>query len=100
MPKIFEYFGLVIFFYSNEHSPIHVHARYGHREGRAEFIVEKGLVVGVVFKNVKGKKPLTVKQKRLFIKFSKYFADEIVEIWINYFVLHKKIVFKKIMEKV
>ena len=26
MPKIFEYFGLVIFFYSNEHEPIHVHA--------------------------------------------------------------------------
>ena len=25
MPKIFEYFGLIFFFYSNEHEPIHVH---------------------------------------------------------------------------
>ncbi|MDE6341047.1 MAG: DUF4160 domain-containing protein, partial [Muribaculaceae bacterium] len=25
MPKIFEYFGLIFYFYSNEHEPIHVH---------------------------------------------------------------------------
>ncbi|MGM9778134.1 MAG: DUF4160 domain-containing protein, partial [Prevotella sp.] len=25
MPKIFEYFGLIFLFYSNEHEPIHVH---------------------------------------------------------------------------
>ena len=25
MPKIYEYFGFVFFFYSNEHEPIHVH---------------------------------------------------------------------------
>ena len=24
MPKIFEYLGILIFFYSNEHEPIHV----------------------------------------------------------------------------
>lgn len=25
MPKIYEYFGFVFFFFSNEHEPIHVH---------------------------------------------------------------------------
>ena len=25
MPKIFEYFGFIFLFYSNEHEPIHVH---------------------------------------------------------------------------
>ena len=25
MPKLFEYLGIVILFYSNEHEPIHVH---------------------------------------------------------------------------
>lgn len=28
MPKLFEYFGLIILFYSNEHDPIHVHGKY------------------------------------------------------------------------
>ena len=28
MPKLYEYFGLVIFFYSNEHEPIHVHGAW------------------------------------------------------------------------
>ncbi len=28
MPKIFEYLGILIFFYSNEHEPIHVHGKY------------------------------------------------------------------------
>jgi hypothetical protein len=100
MPKIYEYFGLIIFFYSNEHDPIHVHAKYGDREGRVEFLVENGLVVKVVFKNVKGKKPLKQKQKRLFVNFSKALSDEIIETWINYFVLHRKVVFKKVMEKI
>jgi Domain of unknown function (DUF4160) len=29
MPKIFEYLGIILFFYSNEHEPIHVHATKG-----------------------------------------------------------------------
>ena len=29
MPKIFEYFGFIFFFYSNEHEPIHVHVTHG-----------------------------------------------------------------------
>ena len=32
MPKIFEYFGFIFYFYSNEHEPIHVHVMHGARE--------------------------------------------------------------------
>ena len=39
MPKIFEYLGIVIFFYSNEHEPIHVHASYDGLECKAEFLL-------------------------------------------------------------
>ncbi len=28
MPKIFEYLGIIIMFYSNEHEPIHVHGKF------------------------------------------------------------------------
>lgn len=29
MPKIYEYLGIIFFFYSNEHKPIHIHVKYG-----------------------------------------------------------------------
>jgi hypothetical protein len=38
MPKIFEQDGYRFFIYSNEHSPIHAHVRYG--GGEAVFDVE------------------------------------------------------------
>jgi hypothetical protein len=34
MPKLYEYLGIIIFFYSNEHEPIHVHGRYGDCESK------------------------------------------------------------------
>lgn len=42
MPKIFEYLGIILFFYSNEHEPIHVHATYGEFESKAEFYIING----------------------------------------------------------
>ena len=38
MPKIFEKEGYRFFFYSNEHSPIHVHVRHG--DGEAVFAID------------------------------------------------------------
>ena len=42
MPKIFEYLGILIFFYSNEHEPIHVHAKKAECESKAEFYIMMG----------------------------------------------------------
>jgi len=28
MPKLYEYFGLIFLFYSQEHEPIHVHGKF------------------------------------------------------------------------
>lgn len=58
MPKLYEYFGLVGLFYSNEHDPIHVHGRYENREAKAEIIVENGIITEVRFVHVKGKSEL------------------------------------------
>ncbi|MEA9356602.1 DUF4160 domain-containing protein [Bacteriovorax sp. PP10] len=99
MPKLYEYMGLTIFFYSNEHEPIHVHARQGQTEGKIEIFVEFGNVTRVRYKEVSGKKPLSPKNKEKFIRLTSALADEIVQSWINYFVLHKKIVSKKITGK-
>ena len=35
MPKLYEYFGLVVFFYANEHEPIHVHGEFQGGHARA-----------------------------------------------------------------
>ena len=46
MPKLYEYFGLFVLFYSNEHEPIHVHGLDPDgRESKAEIIVKDGKIV-------------------------------------------------------
>ena len=57
MPKIFEYLGIVILFYSNEHEPVHVHGKYQGFESKAEFIILDGIVKDVEIKPVKGRRP-------------------------------------------
>lgn len=100
MPKLYEYLGLIIFFYSNEHEPIHVHAQYGNYESKIELIIEKGLLKKLLIKEVPGRKPLPKKQLRDFKNLVEKLSDEIIQSWINYFVYHKKIVSKKIQGKI
>ena len=57
MPKLYEYFGIIVLFYSNEHEPIHVHGQCQGRESKAEIIVENGKVVQLVYSSVKGRRP-------------------------------------------
>ena len=42
MPKIFEYFGFIFLFYSNEHEPIHVHVNKEGHEAIFEILMEGG----------------------------------------------------------
>lgn len=75
---MYEYFGLIVLFYSNEHEPIHVHGKYQGFESKAERIFENGKFVEVRISNVKGKSPLKVKhQKHLKTLVEKY-RDDIV----------------------
>lgn len=39
MPKLYEYFGLIVMFYANEHEPVHVHGKCQGREAKAEIIL-------------------------------------------------------------
>jgi len=91
MPKLYEYFGLIILFYSSEHEPIHVHGLYEGRECRAELVVRNGEVVRIRFLNVKGRRPLSSRAMARFKKVVSHYRQEIVAKWIEYFVLHKNI---------
>ncbi|HZQ09899.1 MAG TPA: DUF4160 domain-containing protein [Anaerolineae bacterium] len=91
MPKLYEYFGLILLFYSNEHEPVHVHGKYGEQECRAEFTIVEGRVTEIRYFDVIGRRPLSRRQIRDFKKVTEQFADEIVRKWIQYFVLHEQI---------
>jgi hypothetical protein len=100
MPKIFEYLGIVIMFYSNEHEPIHVHGKFQGLESKAEFIIIDGKIIDIKISNVKGKKALSKKELKEFTRFVGKFKEEIVQKWVDYFVYHKSIQCIKIEGKV
>jgi len=100
MPKIFEYLGISILFYSNEHEPIHVHGKYQGCESKAEFIIVDGKISQILIKNVKGKQALPSNELKEFQEFTEAFKNEIVQRWVDYFVFHKQINCIKIEGKV
>ncbi len=100
MPKIFEYLGIVIMFYSNEHEPIHVHGKYQGFESKAEFVIDNGNITAIKIKTVKGKQSLPKKELKDFSLFVNQFKDEIVQKWISYFVYHKSVQCIKIEGKI
>jgi len=99
MPKIFEYLGILIFFYSNEHEPIHVHAKKGEYESKAEFYIVNGEIAEIKITNISGAQPLKGKDLKDFEVFLEKYADKIVEKWISYFVYHKDVEFEKITKR-
>ena len=100
MPSIFEYLGILIFFYSNEHEPIHVHGKYGGFESKAEFYIVDGQIIEIRIKPIKGNKPLTGVKLKDFEDFLEVYSDKIVQKWIDYFVYHKDIEFEKIKTRI
>jgi hypothetical protein len=100
MPKIFEYLGILIFFYSNEHEPIHVHAKKGEYESKAEFYIVNGIISEIKITGTKGVKPLMGKDLNDLEVFLRNYAEKIVEKWINYFVYHKDVDFERITRRI
>lgn len=91
MPKLYEYFGLIVLFYANEHEPVHVHAKSQGREGRAEIIVVNGVITEVRFGPTAGRAPLMPREMEYFEEVVRARAEDIVQKWIDFFVLHKSI---------
>ena len=100
MPKIYEYLGILIFFYSNEHEPVHVHGKYNEFEISAEFLIISGKIEEIRIKPVIGRKPLTGNKLKDFKEFISQYGDRIVEKWVDYFVYHKDVTFERINKPV
>ncbi len=91
MPKIFEYLGIIIFFYPNEHEPVHVHASKGEYESRAEIEIIDSKITNIIIKNVRGREPLKGSDLDNLKIFLDSYGEIIVQKWIDYFVLHKSL---------
>lgn len=91
MPKLYEYFGLLIMFYANEHEPVHVHGKTQGREARAEIILINGAVTDIRFSPMAGRPPLDESEMRYFEEIVRARAADIVAKWIDFFILHKSI---------
>ena len=100
MPKLYEYFGLIFLFYSNEHEPIHVHGKFQDKESKAEIVFENGKFKEIIIKEVAGKEPLDAQNMKKFRKIVELYRDDIVRKWIDYFVYNLEIVPEKITRKV
>ena len=99
MPKIYEYLGLIFFFYANEHLPIHVHVAKGECENKFELFFENGKLLNWEVKKVKGRLPLPEKDLKEAIKFIKKYYEGIVNKWTDFFVRNKKVTCEVIRKK-
>ena len=100
MPKIYEYLGLIFFFYANEHLPIHVHVAKGESESKVELFFSNGKLEKWEIKPVKGRKGLQPKDMKETIRFIKKYQEGIVSKWTDFFVKNKKVTCEVISKKV
>ena len=99
MPKLHEYFGLIILFYANEHAPVHVHGKHQDKESRAEIIVVNGAIAEIRYSNVAGRAPLEKREMSYFQEVVTVRAEDIVSKWIDFFVLHKPVKSERITRR-
>ena len=100
MPKIFEYFGFIFYFYSNEHEPIHVHVIHGAKESIFDLIMLNGILVNLHVREKKGAESLSEKEKRTAEEFIRKYHKNIIEKWVKFFVLKQTIRSTNIKKKI
>ena len=99
MPKIFEYFGFIFLFYSNEHEPIHVHVMKDGYEAIFEIILENGELIAIHRRASNKIQPLSEKDAATAEAFVKKYYRNIVEKWVNFFIYKKRIRSTKITKR-
>lgn len=99
MPKLYEYFGLVVMFYANEHEPVHVHGKFADKESKAVIWIEGNDIIMIEFVAVKGRLSLEKKEMRKFQKLVNAYKYDIVQKWKDYFKLHLEIKAIKILKE-
>ena len=100
MGKIFEYFGFIFYFFSNEHEPIHMHVKKSGEECIFDLIIEDGALVRLDRREKTGADPLSSKDEATAREFITLYWKEIVEKWISFFVYKQAVSNTKITKKI
>ena len=99
MPKIFEYFGFIFYFFSNEHEPIHVHVKHGDCESVFELIMEDGKLMEIRRREKPGVDPLVSKDASTAIAFIQVYWQDSVAKWVDFFVYKREVKTTRINKK-
>ena len=99
-PKIYEYFGFIFFFFSNEHEPIHVHVIKNGCQTVFELIMMNGELIEIRRRPEHGYELLQEKDAKAAEDFIRAYYRNIVEKWMNFFVLKKKVRCTQITKRV
>lgn len=99
MPKLYEYFGLRVYFYANDHEPVHVHGFYQGRESKAELVIMNGVVTEIRIVPVAGMRPLAGRALGDFETLVSRRAEDIVEKWVEFFVHRRPVKSETITRK-
>ncbi len=99
MPKIFEYFGFVFLFYSNEHEPVHVHVLHGDRQTVFELILTDGQLTRIGKRFPEGWVPLDGKDEKTAEAFIWVYWQTIIRKWVDFFVLKKSVRCTKVKDR-
>jgi len=99
MPQIYEYFGFIFGFHSDEHYPIHVHVEKGEFESIYDLIIVNGLLVELKHRKKRGVDAIPEYDRKKVEIFIREYYKNIVEKWTNYFVLNIPVKSTKITKK-
>jgi hypothetical protein len=100
MPEIYEYFGLIFYFYSNEHDPIHVHVKKGDKETIFDLLIYNNVLTEIEIRKRRNKELLSPSDEKKAKDFIIFYADDIVKKWMQSFVLKSKVSITHIKTKI
>ena len=100
MPVLYDYFGMIFLFYSNEHEPVHIHVRFAEYETVYELLVDNGKLIALRKRKIKGKDllPLSKNKQAEKLIIDKY--KDILQKWFEFYVLHKEVKMFTITDKI
>ena len=100
MGKIFEYFGFIFYFFSNEHEPVHVHVKRSSTECIFDLIMEDGKLIRIERREKTGADPMSSQDAEEAGEFIYYYWQKIVEKWVDCFVYRKAVKNTKITKRI
>ena len=91
MPLLFRFLSFRFSFRSKDHLPPHVHVVSGGKATIFDLIITDGVLVDIKMRSADGYKDLDKKDQNVVMSFIRIYYAQIVEKWVDYYLLNKKI---------